>query len=220
MKLEFSFDDYCKENTQLALLLKKHKLEKFTTFFIDFNCSDGNIVLNQADSWNAGLQMKQLSELGFEIGAHTITHPSDIKQLDDDLMFAEVQNSKDLIEHIINKPCEKFCYPRGRRNEKVVQTVIDSGYLEARTTEVLCTSLYNVDMFQKPTTVHIYNRKEYNEKDWLTVATEQFDLFSKGVTDYFHMWGHAWEIEKHNDWKKLDEFLQSVAKVTKLGILK
>lgn len=200
MKLEFSFDDYCKENDRLALLLKKYDLESFTTFYIDFR-----------DSIESGKQIRRLSAMDFEIGSHTISHPTDLKQIDDELLYAEVQNSKDMIENIIGKECEKFCYPRGRRNNHVIHQVIEAGYLEARTTEVLATSLKDVDIFQKPTTVHVYDRKEYGQLTWEVMAYGNFNKLIDGEIDYFHLWGHSWEIDKLSYWREFEEFIEYVS---------
>ena len=86
--------------------------------------------------------------------------------------------------------------------------VVRAGFKEARTTKVLNIEK-PVDLFEKGTSIHVYQRKEYEGKDWLSVAYELCNL-AKKKKGYFHIWGHSWEIEKYQQWDKLEEFFKFV----------
>jgi peptidoglycan/xylan/chitin deacetylase (PgdA/CDA1 family) len=189
IKFETSWDDWGKLNYKLAELLKKYNI--VGTFYFeagDFNVED----------------YKKIVDMGFKIGSHTLTHPNDIKLLSYGEQEDEVKLSKLLLETALNINIDSFCYPRGRYDLNTIKLVKEAGYKNARTTKVLQTSYE--DEYQKPTTIHFFDRKEYQGRDLLEISKEYFD---KALVEgsYFHLFGHAWEIEKNGLWDKLEQFL-------------
>lgn len=149
--------------------------------------------------------VKLLVQSGFEIGGHTVSHPQDLKLLDDDQLNYEIMANKDQLETVIGKPITKFCYPRGRYDDRVIEAVKKAGYTEARTTEVLKVDTEGVDPFKTPTTIHVFNRQEYQGRDWFDVA-KSYAIHASEVGGLFHIWGHSWEIEQLNQWEELGDF--------------
>jgi peptidoglycan/xylan/chitin deacetylase (PgdA/CDA1 family) len=81
-------------------------------------------------SWSA---VRELSENGIEIGAHSCTHPV-LSNLGRDRLWEEIHGSRKRIEQFVSRPVTAFCYPNGQRedyNELVKQVVIESGFLSA-----------------------------------------------------------------------------------------
>jgi peptidoglycan/xylan/chitin deacetylase (PgdA/CDA1 family) len=73
----------------------------------------------------------------FEIGAHTVTHPLLAAQ-PPHTQFAEIKESKQRLESLLNRPLTSFSYPyggRGHYSDVTVQAVRDAGFLRACTTE-------------------------------------------------------------------------------------
>ena len=58
-------------------------------------------------------QLRQLANMGVEIGAHTVNHPI-LKILPEDEQRAEIRDSKERIESWIDRPVEHFAYPNGK----------------------------------------------------------------------------------------------------------
>lgn len=193
MVFETSWDDGSVADMELARLLKKFKLP--AVFYVH---------IDRELAWD---KIREIAK-DFEIGCHTVTHPADIKTLSDDELDYEIDKAKGMMESIFAKPITKFCYPRGRFDDRVVAKVKEAGFTEARTTEVL--RLEYTDPFRKPTTVHVYPRKEYEGVSWIRVA---YKLFDKAFEEnkYFHLWGHGWEVNKLNEWKQLEDFLRYAA---------
>lgn len=192
MKIQLSFDDYCPENYKLARLLNQHKFK--AVFFIDGLHNTFKLA-----------QALELSELGHELGGHTLTHPQDMKELPPELALYEIKTPKTILEDKLKRPIEWFAYPKGRFNEKTKEIVKRVGYKYARTVRV--NKWINCDNYEYDTTIHIYPRKEYQGKEW----DEQASYLLKQLKDIpeatFHIWGHAWEIRKFNYWERLDDFL-------------
>ncbi|MEI7792328.1 MAG: polysaccharide deacetylase family protein [Candidatus Berkelbacteria bacterium] len=79
-------------------------------------------------------QIKELSDNGFEIGAHSISHP-DLSTATLDRSTREITISKSTLETIIGKKVISFCYPSGKYNDAVEKEVKDAGYIYATTTK-------------------------------------------------------------------------------------
>jgi len=91
-------------------------------------------VRNTTRSW--GLSEKQVKLLiadGWELAAHTLTHP-DLTQLSATDLQHEVAGSREALRKMFGERVDFFCYPAGRLNEKVVQAVRSAGYFGATTT--------------------------------------------------------------------------------------
>jgi peptidoglycan/xylan/chitin deacetylase (PgdA/CDA1 family) len=72
-------------------------------------------------------QLRELSDLGFEIGCHSMTH-AHLNDLDDAGLHREIIDAKLQLEQIIGKPIEHFSCPGGRYNHRVVRIARDAGY--------------------------------------------------------------------------------------------
>lgn len=84
--------------------------------------------------------VRKLLEAGWELGAHTITHP-DLRTLGDAALEREIAGSKLEIEKRFAVQVDFFCYPAGRYDARVIAAVRRAGFLGATTTvEGLATS--------------------------------------------------------------------------------
>lgn len=190
VKLRFtsSWDDGDERDYKLAELLLKHRLPGI--FYMP----------------SLGVDIKLIEFLfksGFEIGGHTVSHPQDLKILDDNDLDYEIMVNKDQLESVIGQKITKFCYPRGRYDDRVIEAVKKAGYIESRTTEVFKTD--RDDPMKTPSTIHVFPRKEYEGKPWHIVA-KAYAKHAADVGGLFHIWGHSWEIEQLNQWDELDAF--------------
>ena len=78
-------------------------------------------------------RMRALIRSGWEIGAHTLTHP-DLTRSTDAELAREVSGSKRALERRLGVPVRFFCYPAGRFNGRVIAAVRRAGFLGATTT--------------------------------------------------------------------------------------
>lgn len=69
----------------------------------------------------------ELHELGFDLGAHSMTHP-DLVECDDDELRAELHDSKVAVEAITGRPCTEFAYPFGLHDARVRAATEAAGY--------------------------------------------------------------------------------------------
>lgn len=78
-------------------------------------------------------EVRQLSQEGFEIGSHTMSH-APLTDLPDDQARKEIQQSKQVLAARIGSEVHGFCYPRGQFLNDHARMVQDSGYSYAVTT--------------------------------------------------------------------------------------
>jgi len=77
--------------------------------------------------------VRKLAAAGWELGAHTITHP-DLRTLDDAALERELAGSRAQIGKRFGVPVGFFCYPAGRYDQRVIAAVRRAGFLGATTT--------------------------------------------------------------------------------------
>ena len=197
-----SWDDGGVMDTQIAEVLKKYDLPG--TFYIIVDAVNRETFL----TWQ---QIKDIEAMGFEIGSHTVSHPSDLKLLHDEQLHYEIQNSKDMIEAVLGHSISKFCYPRGRFDDRVKDHVARAGYVEARGTGRTGVTTYQ-DKFSMPGTIHIFQREEYGLLTIFQYAKQVLDK-AKVEGGYVNIWGHSKEIEENNLWEVLDQVLAYASQI-------
>lgn len=80
-------------------------------------------------SYMSAEQLKELSDNGFEIGSHGMTHSLLIADyMDEEKAFKELQNSKRWLEAVTNKPINAYCFPAGRYNARMLELAKEVGY--------------------------------------------------------------------------------------------
>ena len=77
-------------------------------------------------------RVRQLLAAGWEIDAHTFTHP-DLTRVGAAQLRREVAGSRKWIQSVFGAPADFFCYPFGRYNATVVAAVRRAGYVGAET---------------------------------------------------------------------------------------
>jgi peptidoglycan/xylan/chitin deacetylase (PgdA/CDA1 family) len=78
-------------------------------------------------------QVRRLLTAGWEIDAHTLSHP-DLTTLDDRELRREIAGSRRALRRLFDIPVDFFCYPGGRYDARVIAAVRAAGYVGATTT--------------------------------------------------------------------------------------
>lgn len=72
-------------------------------------------------------QLLELNDYGFEIGAHTMNHPS-LTSVSIQKAEYEIRQSKASLERLLDNSVYTFCYPYGLQNKRLRQLVRRAGY--------------------------------------------------------------------------------------------
>lgn len=142
--VSITFDDgYADNYTYAFSLLAKWKLP--ATFFITAGLADkDDRILERFRSfygvsaddvapmgWG---ELREMAESGFEIGAHTFSHPN-LARLEKGELEAEITRSKEIIEQQLERPVTVMAYPfglpRAHLNADVTAAVKEAGYQSA-----------------------------------------------------------------------------------------
>lgn len=213
-----SWDDGHVLDFKVAKLLHKYKLQG--TFYVsphDTEFAQSKLLLNK--------DIKKLSQ-EFEIGAHTMTHPT-LTELSDADAYLEILNSKKYLEKVIGKKVECFCYPKGKYQNRHVEIVKESGFRMARTTKRFTGRINSSSPFEINTSIHAYRHwsdivdiikvAHFNPintfrylLNWDLLAIAYYErIYAQGGV--FHLWGHSWEIESNNDWGRLEHVFSVIS---------
>ena len=120
-----SFDDgYLSHHTRALPMLRKHKWPGVLNLKVNAVRSKYTLPV-----W----RVRELIAAGWEIDAHTITHP-DLTAVGDAQLWTEVHGSRVALRRLFNVPVDFFCYPAGRYDARVTAAVRRAGYLGATTT--------------------------------------------------------------------------------------
>ncbi len=124
-----SFDDgYGGHYQYVYPLLKKYG---YPAVFSIYTNGVGKNIGRSHVSW------QQLKEMAADplitIASHTISHPRDLRELPDDKLQKEVQESKRVLEEQLGIPIRYFTYPEGKYDKRVAEQARQVGYQAALT---------------------------------------------------------------------------------------
>jgi peptidoglycan/xylan/chitin deacetylase (PgdA/CDA1 family) len=133
-----TFDDGCETDLTVAAPLLK-KLNYGATFYITlgFLGRPGFMVPHQ---------VRELSDAGFDIGCHSMTHAY-LSDLNDSELHREIVEAKVRLEEIIGRPVHHFSCPGGRWSPRVAEIAREAGYQSVATSRI-ATNNSRSDHFQ------------------------------------------------------------------------
>jgi glycosyltransferase involved in cell wall biosynthesis/peptidoglycan/xylan/chitin deacetylase (PgdA/CDA1 family) len=210
-----SWDDGHVLDERLAAMLDRYGLA--ATFYV----APRSVELRPQERLAPGA-IRRLGDR-FEIGGHTLTHRR-LTELQPAEAASEIREGKEELETILGRPLRSFCYPGGRFVAGHVEEVRRAGFVVARTVERYATTA-PADPLRMATTVHAYRHLRdvwsvarisgrpgkalARYRDWAALAIALFDrTMAKGGV--YHLWGHSWEIDQHDDWDRLERVLAHI----------
>lgn len=139
MRVAITFDDGYRSQEWAATILRQFGFPG--TFFVVPRFLDG--VQSPAAYWEGWEHLRwddaaALIEQGFDLGAHSTTHP-DLRTCADEQLSGEVSGAKALLEQRLGRPVVTFSYPYGRHDRRVREAVERAGY------QIACTSRYGLN---------------------------------------------------------------------------
>jgi peptidoglycan/xylan/chitin deacetylase (PgdA/CDA1 family) len=130
-----TFDDGMRNNHEVALpILREYGIP--ATVYVTIGFIDGTSPWVGAGGDGAMMSEAQLRELvsaGWELGAHTMTHP-DMSAMGYEECLSEIRDSASALEAIGGAAVQTFAYPFGRYGPDAVKAARDSGMIAAVTT--------------------------------------------------------------------------------------
>lgn len=126
-QIVFTFDDGCRSDlTVAAPILAEAGFG--ATFYVTVNNVGRTGYLSLAE-------LRELHALGFEIGAHSMTHAF-LPELDDAALWRETHDARRWLEDAIGAPVPSFSCPGGRCDRRVMERVSAAGYGSLATSRI------------------------------------------------------------------------------------
>lgn len=119
--LVITFDDGYLDNREVAApILRAHGLP--ACFFVASGLIESSRIPEWDREWGVQSrwmtwpQVRELAEMGFEVGAHTVNHV-DLGVVEGESARAEIRTSREDLERELGRPIDLFSYPYGRREQ-------------------------------------------------------------------------------------------------------
>ena len=129
-----TFDDGCETDLISAAPILS-ELGFKATFYVTVGLLEKPGYLSRA-------QLRQLSDLGLEIGSHSMTH-SYLTDLPQENVTHEIATSKEELEQITGRAVQHFSCPGGRWDHRVAETARQHGYRSVTTSRVVANSIHS-----------------------------------------------------------------------------
>jgi hypothetical protein len=216
-----SWDDANPQDLRVVELLRSRGLTG--TFYAP-------LIGYQSTETLSGADLRELCALGFEIGAHSVSHKT-LRHLHSGELDHEVTDCKYTLQERLGREVTMFCYPNGYYDYRVIEAVKRAGYAGARTCRMFSTD-GNMRSFEMPTTIQAYPHPQLRylrnlgrarnfqtswkyvtqlrHKNWIELGKHMFDVVVESG-GCWHLYGHSWEIEELQLWGQLEEMLDYVA---------
>jgi len=221
MIITTSWDDGHFYDLRIAELLDKYQLQG--TFYVPIR-NDENFVMNSTSIIEIGKR--------YEIGGHTVNHKY-LNNLGDEEAEFEISTCKVVLENLLGKEIFAFCFPGGKFSKRDIILLKKSGFLFGRTTSLFQTSLNNNSLMN--TTLQCFNHDTFTlnkhcvkrayfykliEFRFFLAYNKNFRKLSSDIIsniqkkeDFFHIWGHSWEINQYNLWYELEETFKMLSDI-------
>lgn len=209
--LTFSFDDGVIQDVRLIKLLDKYGMKA------TFNLNSGLLGEKRVIEGN-GIridhiknQPKDVKDIyqGHEIAAHTITHVLLPAITDEEELIHQVEEDRMRLSELCGYEVVGMAYPCGGKNySNRVSEVIKkkTGIRYARTIESSHSFEFSDDLYQLKPSVY-----SYREMDMMFNLGKAFLELKTEEPKMFYVWGHAYEFDIRNDWKRFEEFLEMMS---------
>ncbi len=207
--ITFSYDDGTTQDIRLVELLNKYNIK--ATFNINSQLlgMPGEVMREGKSIPHNKVPSDSVRSIyqGHEIAVHTLTHPL-LTALTDEEIVVQTEQDRLCLSELAGYEVVGMAYPCGGINyDKRVASLVktQTGIRYARTIE--CNEAFEpqTDLYIFHPTVH------HNNWNAMEKLSEQFFNMQSKKTQIFYIWGHSFEFDVQNTWKRFEEFLKQIA---------
>lgn len=207
--ITFSYDDGVTQDERLIALFDKYGFKCTFNLNSDLLGRPGELIREGKHVWHNKIAPESVRSVyeGHEVATHSLTHP-DLMKLSDDEIVREVEQDRIRLSELVGYEVVGHAYPFGTCDRRVADVLEHrTGIRYARTV----TSTHNFDI---QTDLQLFNPTVYHhrEMDEMFRLGEEFLKLDPTEPKLFYIWGHAYEFDIHDDWKRFEEFLEMMSR--------
>lgn len=221
-----SWDDGSVLDLRIADMLERYGM--IGTFYIPRLFEDRREKVSAYGRRLTDGEIQTLSK-SHEVGGHSVSHRRLIGLTPEEAR-SEIEGSHSFLMDVTGTPPSMFAFVGGAYDDRLVDIVKEAGFLGARTTRkpvigkpsgflmdttVICQPF----PFRKKDARYYYWRRLLDPMaayeptqfaaSWFGLAKRLFGR-ARRRGNYFHLYGHSWELEKYGMWEELEKFLSFV----------
>lgn len=209
--LTFSYDDGVTQDMRLIELLNKYGMKGTFNLNSELLGREDYLIREGLRISHIKVEPSRVREIyaGHEIAVHTLTHPNLAEVDRDEEIVRQVERDRENLSALAGYEVVGMAYPGGGVNFTPHTAEVIAGHTGvkyARTT--VCNYGFerqeNLYQFQ-PTVYHIM------ETDKMFELGRKFLETESDRQQIFYIWGHSYEFDYHDTWKKFEEFLEMMA---------
>lgn len=206
--VSFSFDDGVTQDIRLAELFRKYSLKATFNINSELLGEKGGLIREGkrvSHNKNEPSEIKKIYS-GFEIAAHTLTHPL-LPKLDDEEIVRQVEQDRIKLSALAGYEVIGMAYPGGGiNNDERTAAVIaaKTGVKYARTITSTHSFDLQADLFRFNPTVH-------SSESCLTELAESFIRLETDTPKLLYIWGHSYEFDINDTWNEFEDFCRLIS---------
>ena len=204
----FSYDDGVTQDERLIALFNKYGLKCTFNLNSGYLGHTGELIREGVRVDHTKIAPERIRGVyeGHEVATHSVTHPY-LTRLTDDEIVREIEDDRIRLSELVGYDVVGHASPMGDCDERVGRILRErTGVKYART--VISTHSFDLqdDLYLFNPTV--YHHREMNEMFRLG---EEFLNLKTDDPKILYVWGHAYEFDIHDDWKRFEEFLEMIS---------
>ena len=204
----FSYDDGVTQDERLIKLFNKYGLKCTFNINHDLLGHEGFLIREGVRVNHTKFAPEQIRSVyeGHEVATHSLTHPF-LTRLTDDEVVREVEEDRIKLSELLGYEVVGHAYPMGDCDDRVARL------LEHRTGVKYARTVASTHKYDEQTDLYLFNPTVYHhrEMDEMFRLGEQFLAMKTDKPQLFYIWGHAYEFDIHDDWKRFEEFLEMIS---------
>ena len=207
--ITFSYDDGVTQDERLIGLFNKYGLKCTFNVNSGYLGHPGELLREGVHVRHDKIAPDRLRAVyeGHEVATHSVTHPY-LTRLSDEEVIREIEEDRIRLSELLGYDVVGHAYPMGDCDRRVADLLRDrTGVKYARTV----TSTHSFDLQTED--MHLFNPTVYHHKemDEMFRLGEEFLSLKTDEPKLFYIWGHAYEFDIHNDWKRFEAFLEMIS---------
>lgn len=206
----FSYDDGITQDKRLIKLLDRYGLKCTFNINSGFLGTHNSLVREDVTVAHVKPRACEVKEIykDHEVAAHTLTHPW-LPRLTDEEVIHQVENDRRALSDIVEYDVVGMAYPGGGENF----TEHTAGVIRRNTGIKYARTIISNHSFDVQDDLYVFKPTVYHHAEWneLFRLGKEFTELETDTPKIFYIWGHAYELDIHDDWERFEEFCKLIA---------